>query len=206
MTSDSDSTQPPSLSPPHITFSSGMDGNIVDDVESHGSNTTQGNLRQLVPSPGLYAAPAVAESSEMLLPPSQAKWHLPDSRSSRSRSAISSRRTSWSSDRDSRQTIYKTPFDGPYSKSSSRFGDSDEGLNTQTVSEKFNIMPSAELLLFPEDVEKDDYLHNPGQDDKDDKCHFLSNRALMNVGGLVLITIGVLVLFIGYPILYALHT
>jgi hypothetical protein len=30
-------------------------------------------------------------------------------------------------------------------------------VNTQTVSGKFNIMPTDGLLLFPEDVEKDDY-------------------------------------------------
>lgn len=63
-------------------------------------------------------------------------------------------------------------------------------------------MPSAGLLLFPEDVEKDDWLHNPGPDDKEEKCDIWNKRALVNVGGLVLITIGVLVLFIGYPVLY----
>jgi hypothetical protein len=65
-------------------------------------------------------------------------------------------------------------------------------------------MPSAGLLLFPEDVEKDDYLHNPDPSDRDGKmnCHELfSRRGLVNVGGLLFITLGILILFIGYPIL-----
>lgn len=63
-------------------------------------------------------------------------------------------------------------------------------------------MPSAGLLLFPEDVEKDDWLHNPDPSDRDrEKCDIWNKRGMVNVGGLVLITLGVLVLFIGYPVL-----
>lgn len=77
-------------------------------------------------------------------------------------------------------------------------------MNTQTVSEKYNILPSAGLLLFPEDVEKDDYLHNPDPNDKE-KMKFselFTKRGFLNVGGLALITLGLLTLFIGYPIMY----
>jgi hypothetical protein len=73
------------------------------------------------------------------------------------------------------------------------------------VSEKYNILPSAGLLLFPEDVEKDDYMHNPDPNDRDGKmtcADLFSKRGLVNLGGLLFITIGVLILFIGYPILY----
>lgn len=64
-------------------------------------------------------------------------------------------------------------------------------------------MPSAGLLLFPEDVEKDDWLHNPDPNDRDrEKCDIWNKRGMVNIGGLVLITLGVLVLFIGYPVLY----
>lgn len=64
-------------------------------------------------------------------------------------------------------------------------------------------MPSAGLLLFPEDVEKDDWLHNPDPNEKDrEKCDIFTKRGLLNVGGLAFITIGILVLFIGYPVLY----
>lgn len=95
-----------------------------------------------------------------------------------------------------------SPFDD--SRAPSRAGSDDDGVNTQTVSEKYNILPSAGLLLFPEDVEKDDYLHNPDPNDKDGKLNcadLFSKRGIVNVGGLALITIGILILFIGYPIL-----
>ena len=93
-----------------------------------------------------------------------------------------------------------SPFDDP--RSPSRAGSGDDNVNTQTVSEKYNILPSAGLLLFPEDVEKDDYLHNPDPNDKDrNECDIWSKRGLVNVGGLAFITLGILVLFIGYPVL-----
>ena len=101
--------------------------------------------------------------------------------------------------RDSRIGPYGSPFDD--SRAPSRAGSDDDNVNTQTVSEKYNIMPSAGLLLFPEDVEKDDWLHNPDPSDKDrEKCDIFSKRALVNVGGLGIITLGILVLFIAYPI------
>ncbi len=86
--------------------------------------------------------------------------------------------------------------------SSPRTVSDDENFNTQTVSEKYNIMPSAGLLLFPEEVEKDDWLHNPDPNDKDgEKCDIWNKRGMVNIGGLILITAGVLMLFIGYPVL-----
>lgn len=72
-------------------------------------------------------------------------------------------------------------------------------MNTQTVSEKYNILPSAGLLLFPEDIEKDDYLHNPGPNDNDRDCDIWNRRGAVNLGGLVVLSIGMLFLFIGYP-------
>ena len=113
----------------------------------------------------------------------------------------SSRRTSWSSDgRDSR--IYGlNPFDD--SRAPSRAGSDDENVNTQTVSEKYNILPSAGLLLFPEDVEKDDWLHNPDPNEKEKReCDVFSKRGIVNLGGLGFLTLGILILFIGYPVLY----
>jgi hypothetical protein len=71
------------------------------------------------------------------------------------------------------------------------------------VSEKYNILPSAGLLLFPEDVEKDDYLHNPDPNEKEKRdCNVFTRRGFVNVGGLVLLSVGLLLLFIGYPVLY----
>lgn len=92
------------------------------------------------------------------------------------------------------------PFED--SRAPSRAGSDDDVVNTQTVSEKYNITPQAGLLLFPEDVEKDDWLHNPGPDDENKRdCNMLGKRALVNVGGLGAMTLGLLTLFIGFPIL-----
>jgi hypothetical protein len=99
-----------------------------------------------------------------------------------------------------------SPFASPFddSRAPSRAG-SEEDLNTQTVSEKFNILPSAGLLLFPEDVEKDDYLHNPDPNDKDQRdCDIFNRRGILNLGGLAVLMLGLIMLFIGYPVLYVL--
>jgi beta-glucan synthesis-associated protein KRE6 len=211
--------------PPHITVNSGSGGDLLNVMHPDNpfSNPTTNPSRRLVPPsrpgsdeasssaarPALYGTPADAQSSEMLLPPSRARgprqyYDLPAD--SRSASAQSSRRTSFSSDggrsRDSRHGPFASPFDD--SRTPSRAGSSDdEGINTQTVSEKYNIMPSAGLLLYPEDVETDDWLHNPDPNDPDKiRCDIFNKRALVNVGGLAFITLGILVLFVGYPIMY----
>jgi hypothetical protein len=211
--------------PPHITVNSGSGGDILDVMHPDNpfSNPTTNPSRRLVPPPrpgsdeasgsaarpALYGTAADAQSSEMLLPPSRARgprqyYDLPTD--SRSASAQSSRRTSFSSDggrsRDSRHGPFASPFDD--SRTPSRAGSSDdEGINTQTVSDKYNIMPSAGLLLYPEDVETDDWLHNPDPNDPDKiRCDIFNKRGLVNVGGLAFITLGVLALFVGYPIMY----
>jgi hypothetical protein len=93
---------------------------------------------------------------------------------------------------------YSNPFAD--SRSPSRADDEENLITTQTVAQKYNILPSSSLLIFPEDVEKDDYLHNPDPNDRDE-CNICSKRGLANVGGLLFITLGILVLFIGYPVL-----
>jgi hypothetical protein len=119
---------------------------------------------------------------------------------------MSSRRTSFSSDggrsRDSRHGPFFSPFDD--SRPTSRAGSSDDDqVNTQTVAQKYNIMPSEGLLLFPEDVEQDDWLHNPDPNEKEQNdCNVFTRRGMVNVGGLAFITLGIIMLFVGYPILY----
>ncbi|KAI9677722.1 MAG: hypothetical protein M1829_002494 [Trizodia sp. TS-e1964] len=157
----------------------------------------------------LYASPGVAESTELLLPPSRhtKPYRFRDEQSparSPNNSAFSSRRTSWSSDtgsRDSRMGPF-SPFEDTTRSPSASGADDDTNINTQTVSEKFNILPYAGLLLFPEDVEKDDWLHNPDSNDKDmHDCNVFTKRGMMNIGGLIFLTIGLLTMFIGFPVL-----
>lgn len=218
--SDPSSTSPP-RNPPHIRLNSGHDNILIDEAHSNRpiGSAQSSSSRSLVPqrpqtssstrarSPltGLYSN-GPAESAELLLPPRRPRTRRFRDEDSLPGSPIepSSRRTSWSSEqfRDSR--IYGNPFAD--SRSPSRAGSDDEAVNTQTVSEKYNILPSAGLLLFPEDVEKDDYLHNPDPNDKDHReCDIFTKRGMINIGGLGLIVLGLLVLFIGYPILYVLE-
>ena len=167
--------------------------------------TTAPSLRHASSSGGIYTS-GPAESAELLLPPSRSRTHRFRDEDSPARSpapsAFASRRTSWSSEGGGRDSRYGggNPFDD--SRAPSRAGSDDDNVNTQTVSEKYNILPSAGLLLFPEDVEKDDWLHNPDPNEMEKReCDIFTRRGFVNVGGLALISLGVLALFIGYPVL-----
>ncbi|KAL1964453.1 hypothetical protein VTN77DRAFT_6879 [Rasamsonia byssochlamydoides] len=220
----SENASPPQSfrSTPHIRLNSGRHEPNVDMEDGpEGPNSPNSprsqspSSRSLVPpspvSPSL--APGtntlISPSSELLIPPPH-NYRPRDSTASGgsgsepplspAQSAYSSRRTSWSSEvgsRDSRAYPYD-PFSD--SRSPSRAGSDDDYVNTQTVSEKYNITPSEGLLLFPEDVEKDDYLHNPDPNDKDRDCDICNGRGFVNVGGLALLTLGLIALFIAYPV------
>lgn len=153
---------------------------------------------------GLISPPLVSptESSELLFPPPRKVRRSrgsPDR--SKSPSVISYRRTSWDSHSDLSRDSRGYPFD-PFtdSRAPSHASSDDDNVNTQTVSEKYNIMPTEGLLLFPEDVEKDDYLHNPDPADRERDCDICNTRGLVNVGGLALLVTGIVALFIIYPV------
>ncbi|KAI6249749.1 hypothetical protein HI914_01334 [Erysiphe necator] len=190
---------------------------FIRSDSSPSSMSAPGSSRVLLPQhrstagqiqrPSLYS-PSTVDSSEKLLPPQRPRGprsyrDSPIESPSRTFSHLSSRRGSFDSE-GSRDTSRHSPFVSIFddSRAPSRAESDDDNLNTQTVSEKYNIMPSAGLLLFPEDVEKDDWLHNPDPNDKDnDGCDIFTKRGMANVGGLILICLGVLFLFIGYPVL-----
>lgn len=230
---NSDTSPPPRHAPPHIRLNSGTDDLLntqqnnqeqAYDPQSQ-TATRQPSSRSLTansrPGTAPSARPAVSnnalynqvqESTELLLPPKRSRnsRRFRDDESpmrSPAESQHASRRTSWSSESGQSVTSKNaSPFYSPFddSRAPSRAGSDEDGVNTQTVSEKYNILPSAGLLLFPEDVEKDDYLHNPDPNDRDGKmscADLFSKRGLVNVGGLALITLGIMVLFIVYPVL-----
>ncbi len=204
---------------PHIRLNSSTNDLTVNDAATgRPGPSRQHSARSLLSEPSNLRAQDSSNtlydydksvSTEHLLPPKQrsrtrryGNEELQSPLRTRAGSASSSRRSSWSSD-GSRDSLFEPsvpPFDDL--RPPSRDG-SEDGINTQTVSEKYNIQPSAGLLLFPEDVEKDDWLHNPDPDGKEPRnCDICSTRGLLNIGGLVFIVLGVLVLFIGYPVLY----
>jgi hypothetical protein len=46
-------------------------------------------------------------------------------------------------------------------------------------------------------------LHNPDPNDKDEvKCDIFTKRGFVNLGGLAFITLGILIVFVAYPVLY----
>lgn len=216
--------------PPHIRLNSGsrdllsLDTNVSSQQQVPSRTPSSRSLisprpgaspllRQQGSSNSLYTGNnASAESAaELLLPPQSSRTRrFRDDSPVRtpSQSGYNSRRTSWSSEsagsRDSRLGPFASPFDD--SRAPSRAGSDDDGVNTQTVSEKYNILPSAGLLLFPEDIEKDDYLHNPDPNEKDGRITWsdlTSKRGMMNLGGLAFLFVGIAMLFIGYPIMCA---
>lgn len=159
----------------------------------------------------IIASPNPQESSELLIPPRthRARDEMDPARSP-DMSVLSSRRTSWSSTALGSNETPKGAYGYGYgyspfedSREPSQAGSEETDVNTQTVSEKYNIMPTEGLLLFPEDVEKDDYLHNPDTMERDRRCcDYFSRRGFMNIGGLLLFTLGLLTLFIAYPVMY----
>ncbi|KAK2845283.1 hypothetical protein FQN49_005871 [Arthroderma sp. PD_2] len=160
------------------------------------------------------------ESTERLAVPSRQRAYIDESQGSPypnthrtsagpgDYTGFSSRRTSWSSDAASRHAsygyggyTYSSPFDD--SRVPSRAGSSDDenGITTQTVTEKFAIFPDGDLIVYPHDVEKDDELHNPDPNEKERKCDIWHRRGMTNLGALAFLIGGVLTLFIGYPVI-----
>ena len=222
MSSSGSSSPPPRT--PHVHLNSSQSNMLTNETSQNRPQSSKGpdpsSSRSLIPPPRpptapstkstshlnkVYSGVAVDSSETMLLPPSRSKTHRFRDEESLPGSPVDtpSRRTSFGSDGKGRDSkIYALdPFGD--SRTPSRAGsDDDNVVNTQTVTEKFSILPSAGLLLFPEDVEKDDWLHNPDPNEKETReCNIFTKRGAANVGGLALVTLGLLVLFIGYPIL-----
>ncbi|KAI5301634.1 hypothetical protein KEM56_001516 [Ascosphaera pollenicola] len=65
--------------------------------------------------------------------------------------------------------------------------DADDDFNTQSVVEKFMILPDEGMIVAPEAVEADDYLHNPDPTDSQRDFNFWNRRGLLNLGGLLLV-------------------
>jgi beta-glucan synthesis-associated protein KRE6 len=78
-----------------------------------------------------------------------------------------------------------------------------ECINTQTISAKYSLVPWDVLLKYPNDVEKDDWLHNPDPDEKDGGwCEgFYSGRGIWNCIGLAVIGLLMVGLLAGGPLM-----
>ncbi|KAF2404929.1 beta-glucan synthesis-associated protein KRE6 [Trichodelitschia bisporula] len=116
-------------------------------------------------------------------------------------SAFPPRQPSWSSEDSALSRNSRSPFACSLDDLNTPSYLEDDFINTQTVGEKYGIFPSSDLIIFPEDVEKDDDMHTPDPNDLENDCDCTSRRGLLNCGGLILLTLGILMLFIGYPML-----
>lgn len=224
---DSQPTSPPGTpferDTPHVRLNSSQSNLLSSDDNRPIVPNRQKSARSLLPQQRPLTTPSVRNNSTLnrmynggpidsaetlLIPPTRSRTHRFRDEESVPGSPVEgiSRRTSFSSDG---RGYGRDPFadSRTTSRAPSRAGSDDEHVNTQTVSEKYNILPSAGLLLFPEDIEKDDWLHNPDPNEKETReCNIFTKRGAANIGGLALVTLGLLVLFIGYPILYETST
>ncbi|RMZ75664.1 hypothetical protein DV737_g5195, partial [Chaetothyriales sp. CBS 132003] len=213
MSSNNSAGQSPPRVAPHIRLNSGQEDLVAADL-SHASRSLVLQPSGSQPATSSAQLPLVSDqspvldSSDQLLQPSPSRPYSSRSQShspltsGQQMSAPSSRRSSFDSDRSHDSRVFDNPFrDASVSRPGSRAGSDDNDVNTQTVSEKYNILPSAGLLLFPEDVEKDDYLHNPDPGGEPRECDIFNRRGFVNLGGLAFVTIGILVLFIAYPVI-----
>lgn len=113
------------------------------------------------------------------------------------RSSMTSRRLSVSTVTSQHELFWTGRHEGPYAFEHDAQSSSE--LNTQTVTEKFDIGPTTNLLWDPSYVEDDDDLHDPTKDNPKRDTNIWTKRGLINLGALVLLVVGLLVLFIAIP-------
>lgn len=198
--------------PPHITINSGSGGDILAQAPRNNSSSDSISTRQLIPQPfassphssgtssPVYGGRQFSDGSELLLPRGRPTNDRPyrDFSNSDPYSTQSSRRTSTSSDGGGR---YGGPFASPFDDRAG--GPDDDNVNTQTVTAKYNCVPTPGLLVFPEDVEQDDEMHNPDPNEKEYRDgNIWTKRGAVNLGGLAFLFFGMLSLFIIWPVLY----
>ncbi|KFY23737.1 hypothetical protein V491_02444 [Pseudogymnoascus sp. VKM F-3775] len=196
--------------PPHVTINSGSGGDILAQAPRNNSSSDSISTRQLIPQPfassrhssrttsPVYEGRQFPDGSELLLPRGGSTNDRPyrDFSNSDPYSTQSSRRTSTSSDGGGRYGPFASPFDDRAG------GPDDDNVNTQTVTEKYNCAPTPGLLVFPEDVEQDDEMHNPDPNEKEHRDgNIWTKRGAVNLGGLAFLLLGMLSLFIIWPVL-----
>lgn len=176
----------------------------------------------------VYGQQTPGLSTDMLIPPMRvggSRYNGLGSYASEN-SLMGSRRTSYGSERGNRESAGLgmavgaalgaggNPFNDP-SRPSSRSGSvmSEMGdgnlanlsttglLSTQSVAGRYNVLPSEDLIQYPHEVEKDDWLHNYDPNEKEREYDFCTPRGAVNVGGLFAICLGVVGVFLIWPVI-----
>jgi len=148
--------------------------------------------------------PIILDDSEHPLPPvgksrrpgfrDESPWRHPRSCKDRS---------SWSTT-DSDDITDPGPFASPFDDDRIEFlefpDESVGGPNSITILAGYNILLGPGLLLFPEDVEVDDWLHDPDPYETEPRDYeVFHSRTLLDLGGFVLVMIGLIGLFVISP-------
>lgn len=135
-------------------------------------------------------------SSRRVATPSDGRYLSPYATPSGSRrNSTNSRRPSSSS--ETSDLFWSGRNDGPYAYEHE--ATSSLSLNTQNVTEKFDIGPTTNLLWDPSYVEDDDDLHDPRIDNPKRDTNIWTKRGMINLGGLAFLTVGLLVIFAALP-------
>ena len=96
----------------------------------------------------------------------------------------------------------KMPYPNDPTDEQCRGGDIEDAWQHTQSASKWNIVPDSHMLLYPDEVENDDALHNPNDYDRDDiGCGRWTIRGLINISGLILVTLGVVMTFLGWPVM-----
>lgn len=190
--------------PPQLTISHNGQNAAPDMAYYDDYSPADPAARSLMPPPrNPYSASVTPDS---LLSPATAQDHkayfdqsVPPSPAF---SEDVSRRSSWSSASHRESTrSEQNPFASAYDSRAPSPTGSVDNLTTQTVAQLYSITPASDLIVFPDESEKDDYMHNPGPDDNKRDCNIWSARGMSNVLAMLLIFGSMLVLMIGWPIL-----
>ncbi|KAG4303980.1 hypothetical protein PORY_002633 [Pneumocystis oryctolagi] len=80
-------------------------------------------------------------------------------------------------------------------------GTSKNSFNTYKNVEKHDSGNSLDALWNPGITEPDDYLHNPTSKDRKKDYYFFTKRGIFNIGSLIFLVLGIMFVFIGYPIM-----
>ncbi|CCJ28828.1 unnamed protein product [Pneumocystis jirovecii] len=94
------------------------------------------------------------------------------------------------------ESVYTEEYIEPESRKTNK-----GSFNTYKNTAKSDVGNNLDTLWDPTVTEPDDYLHNPTFKDRKKDYYFFTKRGIFNIGSLVFLILGVMFVFIGYPIM-----
>lgn len=171
---------------------------VIPTIPAH-----QPRSRPLLKVPHSDARPITSRDSSRRATPSNGRYRSPFATPgltpavSRHTSFNSISRLSTDTETSTHELFWTGRDTGPYAYEHDPT--SSTALNTQTVTEKFSIGPTTNLLWDPSYVEDDDDLHDPNVDNPKRDFNVWTKRGAINLGGLVFIIVAMLIIFVAVP-------